>query len=368
MTNEFHLVLYRKYRPQNFSEVIGQPHITEPLKKAVSLGKIGHSYLFSGPKGTGKTSMARILAKAANCETRGLAHEPCNKCVSCEEIILGNSLDLVELDAASNRGIDEIRALREAVRLNPFKSKYRIYIIDEVHMLTKEAFNALLKTLEEPPRHTIFILATTEREKIPETILSRCEQYNFKKMSEELTRLSLKTILEKEKIKIGDWALSALSILADGSLRDAHSKLEQVLNFEKKEISDDEVREFFGVPKENLVLEFIEAIILKNTEKTMEISRTVSEKAHDQKLFIKLILRNLRFIMLSLLSPATERDIMTRTSKKELAFIKEIKQKTNVPEIENLLKIFLDAYMSPLHFHFPELPLEMALAEIFKKK
>lgn len=367
MNNNFHLVLYRKYRPQNFSEVVGQNHITEMLKKSVSSNRISHSYLFSGPKGTGKTSIARILAKAVNCGAK-TDYEPCNTCVSCNEITNGNSLDLIEIDAASNRGIDEIRALKEAVRLNPLKSKYRVYIIDEVHMLTKEAFNALLKTLEEPPQHNIFILATTERDKIPETITSRCEQFKFKKMSDENVKFSLKNILEKEKIKIGEEALNMLAILADGSLRDAHSKLEQCLNFEKKEIQDFEVRNFFGLPAETQVENFLKSIILKNSDEAVKIAREIQKDEIDTRLFIKLILRSLRFLMLLLLSPLVENEIKNLTSEKNLEFIKMLKSRTNISETENLLRIFLDAYLSPVYSYFPELPLEMALAEIFKQQ
>lgn len=364
--SNFHLVLYRKYRPQNFNEIIGQNHITEILKKAVASNKISHSYLFSGPKGTGKTSMARILAKAVNCETRGekTEYEPCNNCISCSEVIQGNSLDLIEIDAASNRGIDEIRALKEAVRLNPLKSKYKIYIIDEVHMLTKEAFNALLKTLEEPPRHAIFILATTEFEKIPETIISRCEQYKFKKMTDDFVKFSLKKIAENEKIKIEEGALTMLAILAEGSLRDAHSLLEQMLDFEKQEITDSDVRAFFGLPKETATRDFIKSLIEKDFSSAFKISSDVQKEGSDPRIFIKLILRNLRFLMMLLISPAMENDIKQLASGNKIEFIKNLKSKTNILEIENMLKIFLNAYSSPLFSHFPELPLEMAIAEI----
>lgn len=366
--SNFHLVLYRKYRPQNFNEVMGQSHITEILKKAVSVNKISHSYLFSGPKGTGKTSMARILAKAVNCETRdnNTEYEPCNKCASCEETTNGKSLDLIEIDAASNRGIDEIRALREAARLNPLKSKYRVYIIDEVHMLTKEAFNALLKTLEEPPRHIIFILATTEFDKIPETIISRCEQYKFKKMTDDIVKLSLKKIADNEKIKIEEGALTILSILAEGSLRDAHSKLEQMLDFEKREITDLNIRAFFGLPKETATRDFIESLIEKDFNGAFKIASDIQKEGVDSKIFIKLVLRNLRFLMIMLISPIMENEIKQITTEKEIEFIKNLKSKTNVLEIENMIKVFLNAYSSTLFSHFPELPLEMALAEISK--
>ncbi len=221
-----YLALYRKWRPQTFDEIVGQTHISIPIGRALSEDRLAHAYLFSGPRGTGKTSLAKILAKAVNCE-HPLGVNPCNECKNCQEITSGASMDVYEIDAASNRGIEEIRALRESVRSLPSVCKKKVYIIDEVHMLTKEAFNALLKTLEEPPSHVLFILATTEPEKIPLTILSRCQRYEFRRISAEDIKKHLLKIAEADEFSLTDEAADLLSVRAEGGLRDALSLLDQ---------------------------------------------------------------------------------------------------------------------------------------------
>ncbi len=221
-----YLALYRKWRPQTFDEIVGQTHISIPIGRALSEDRLAHAYLFSGPRGTGKTSLAKILSKAVNCE-HPLGVNPCNECKNCQEITSGASMDVYEIDAASNRGIEEIRALRESVRSLPSVCKKKVYIIDEVHMLTKEAFNALLKTLEEPPSHVLFILATTEPEKIPLTILSRCQRYEFRRISAEDIKKHLLKIAEADEFSLTDEAADLLSVRAEGGLRDALSLLDQ---------------------------------------------------------------------------------------------------------------------------------------------
>ena len=241
-----YMALYRKWRPQDFSDLIGQEHISETLSNAISTGKVAHAYLFSGPRGTGKTSTAKILAKALNCE-HGPTPTPCNQCVCCQKINDGSFMDVFEIDAASNRGIDEIRDLRETVKFAPVDGKYKVYIIDEVHMLTTEAFNALLKTLEEPPSHVVFILATTEVHKVPITIQSRCQRYDFKRITKDDILKRLVMITDEMGLNADKDALSIIAIQADGGMRDALSLLDQCLAFTKDELTVTQVRKVLGL-------------------------------------------------------------------------------------------------------------------------
>lgn len=276
------MVLYRKYRPQKFADLVGQEEIVKTLLAQLSSGKIAHGYLFAGPRGTGKTSTARILAKAVNCEvyrsseivhrgklpindqrsTINVYGEPCNKCAACKAITDGSYLDLIEIDAASNRGIDEIRDLREKIRLSPVAGRFKVYIIDEVHMLTTEAFNALLKTLEEPPAHAIFILATTEQHKLPKTILSRLSRFNFKRAKTADIAEAVNIIAKKEKIKLEEDAEMAIARVADGSFRDALTLLDQLWASDK-EITKQDVQSIAKVGGDNLTLEFINLLFAR---------------------------------------------------------------------------------------------------------
>lgn len=244
--------LYRKFRPQRFGEVVGQEHIRTALGSALKTDRLTHAYIFSGPRGTGKTSFARLLAKAVNCLNPVDQFEPCNTCLNCQEITQGTALDVVEIDAASNRGIDEIRDLRDKVGYAPTKTKFKVYIIDEVHMLTKEAFNALLKTLEEPPGHVIFILATTELHKVPETILSRCQRYQFHRASPEELVALLTDIAAKEKMKLDSAALELIAERAEGSFRDALTLLGNIATT-STELNVTELRTLLGLPPSTVI-------------------------------------------------------------------------------------------------------------------
>jgi len=260
----------RKYRPQNFDEIVGQDHICITLKNAIKNNRIGHAFLFTGSRGIGKTSTARILAKTLNCKSPR-EYNPCNECTNCIEITEGRSLDVFEIDGASNRGIDQVRDLRESVRYPPTNSKYKIYIIDEVHMLTKEAFNALLKTIEEPPPHVVFIFATTEPTKIPATILSRCLRFDFHRIPVQLMVEQLKKIVKEEMLNIDDDILLLIAKKADGSLRDAESLLDQVVSFSNKSPSIVEVQKILGIIDSSYFFKASKAILDNNLSQLVKI-------------------------------------------------------------------------------------------------
>lgn len=269
--------LYRKWRSQNFAEIVGQPVIVQTLKNAILGNRISHAYLFTGPRGTGKTSTARILAKSLNCK-EGPTPSPCGKCESCDKIKNGHSVDVIEIDAASNRGIDEIRELRERVRFTPLEGRYKVYIIDEVHMLTSEAFNALLKTLEEPPSHAIFILATTEIQKVPATIASRCQRLDFSRIKLAEITEHLKEIAKTEGYQADPKALDLIARSAEGGMRDAISLLDQAISFSGKEISYDNVVTLLGTADEELLFGFAEAIAEGNDSKVLELIKAGVEE------------------------------------------------------------------------------------------
>ncbi len=258
-----HRVISLRYRPQDFDELTGQSHVVLSLKGAIKSGRIGHAFLFSGPRGVGKTTAARIFAKSLNCAEGPTVH-PCQKCQSCREIALSRSIDVIEVDGASNRGIDEIRNLREAVQYSPLHGKHKIYIIDEVHMLTDQAFNALLKTLEEPPPSVKFIFATTNPGKVPQTILSRCERFAFKRLSVKEICSRLKSITDKENISITDKALHYIALRAEGSIRDGESVLEQLVSFVEGKIAEDDVFKLIGFLSSEFYFDFMQKIVKGN--------------------------------------------------------------------------------------------------------
>ena len=258
--------LYRKFRPINFSEMVGQEHITRTLRNQIISNRVGHAYLFNGGRGTGKTSAAKILARAINC-LNPIDGEPCNECEICRGALNGSLTDIVEMDAASNNSVEDIRSIREEINFLPTKAKYRVYIIDEVHMLSTGAFNALLKTLEEPPEHVKFILATTEPQKLPATILSRCQRFDFKRISNEDIIKRLKIVCNESKIEITEGALNIIAVLAEGAMRDALSILERCVQDGENKIDEDKIKDLVGIPKLTYVHDIIKALLEYNLEK-----------------------------------------------------------------------------------------------------
>jgi DNA polymerase III subunit gamma/tau len=281
-----YLSLYRKWRPMDFDDVLGQDDTVQVLKNTILLNRISHAYLFCGPRGTGKTSCARIFAKSLNCE-KGPTPKPCQICPNCEQISKGNSLDILEIDAASNRGIENIRELRERVRLLPVQGKYKIYIIDEVHMLTGEAFNALLKTLEEPPSHTVFIMATTEPHKLPATIISRCQRFDFRRIPPSVIAEKLKKEAEDEKILIDERALTRIAEAAEGSMRDAESILDQLLSYSDKSLNEANVLSLLGRSNTKKLKEYLDCLIHQPYEDLFNFIETLMIDGIDLMQFSK---------------------------------------------------------------------------------
>ncbi|MEN6469788.1 MAG: DNA polymerase III subunit gamma/tau [Smithella sp.] len=292
-----YLVLARKFRPQTFDDVAGQEPVVRTLSNAIGQGRIGHAFLFAGPRGVGKTSVARILAKSLNCE-KGPTATPCNKCPNCIEITDGNSMDVREIDGASNRGIDEIRELRENVKFAPAASRYKIYIIDEVHMLTREAFNALLKTLEEPPGHVIFIFATTENHKVPATILSRCQCYDFRRISQSEIAANLGKVSEAEGITISPTALSWVAEAGDGSMRDAQSIFDQVISYAGLTISDEDVEDILGLADRKYLYRLSESVLAHDAGSCLTILAEAYLAGIDMKHFYAMLLKHFRNLLL----------------------------------------------------------------------
>jgi DNA polymerase-3 subunit gamma/tau len=353
-----YLVLARKWRPQVFEEVVGQRPITQTLQNAISQNRVAHAFLFTGARGVGKTSTARILAKALNCE-QGPRINPCNQCTSCQEISSGTSMDVIEIDGASNRGIDEIRELRENVRYTPAKSRYKIYIIDEVHMLTREAFNALLKTLEEPPPHIIFIFATTEPHKIPATILSRCQRYDFKRIPMREILGSLKKIVDEEKVQISQRALLSITQESEGSLRDAQSLLDQVISYGGKEIRDEDIVEVLGLIDRKILNDTIEAIADRNPERCMEMIERVYHYGVDLQHFCRELLQYLRHLILIKVSQHPEG--LMELLEEEMEILKKQADKFEFDQLNHLFNLLLKGEGEMAQSTFPRTMLEMTL-------
>src|SRR4030043_2213774 len=350
--------LYRKYRPATFSEVIGQKHVVQTLQNAVKSGRIGQAYLFAGPRGTGKTSIARIFAKTVNCadlvgEERAATKssirrsdakadssnksEPCLRCDSCKTILDGRALDIIEIDAASHTGVDNIRELRETVRLPPSSLKYKVYIIDEVHMLSGGAFNALLKTLEEPPSHVIFILATTEVHKIPETILSRVQRFDFTRLTIEEIIKRLEEIARLEKVKVDHEALEIIAVSSEGGMRNAESLLGQIIALEDKKITVKEVKFLIGTISEKELVDFVGTIIEKNIPETFSKIGALRESGIDFKNFGKSLLNYLRQMLVLKINPELGKKLSYELTKERLEKINNQIDNIELTEILDLI-------------------------------
>ncbi len=340
-----HKTLYTKYRPQSFKDVLGQEHITDVLKSSVSLGNIAHAYLFFGSRGTGKTTVARILSKEIGTQED----------------------DLYEIDAASNTSVDDIRALNDAVHILPFHSKYKIYILDEVHMLSKSAFNALLKTLEEPPSHVIFILATTEMHKVPETVISRCEVYTFKKPTQALLKEMVLKTSKAEGVTLEPSAADLIALLGDGSFRDTHGTLQKVIHSSKdSKISVEEVEKVTGAPKAKIVNDVIESIAQKDLEKGLEAIDLAMKQNVDMTIFISMIITKVRAILIARYSKNMLEKIKESLTESDFKFITDLSSQTNSTISSQLLLKLLDAHIMVGKSYAPNVPLEILLFELGK--
>ena len=365
------LVLYRKYRPQTFAEIVGQEHVVRTLTNAISSGMISHAYLFAGPRGSGKTTVARLLAKAVNCQKRKNGEfEPCNQCSSCQEIMAGRALDLIEIDAASHRGIDEIRDLKEVIGFVPSKLKYKVFVIDECQQLTKEAANALLKTLEEPPSHAIFVLATTEVHKMIPTIISRCQRFDFRKLTSPEIIKKLEFICQKEKIKVEKHVLELIASNSEGSIRDAEGFLDQVFTYSgalnKPRIEIDDVKNLLGLVDINLVSQLVDFISQKDKAGAINFLNQVLEKGKDPQEFIKALIDYLHRMLILKIDLSLINPLMDGFTKEEQEKIRNQAEKLKEGDLRLFLKLFLEAENKTKYSSIPQLPLELAIVEVIE--
>jgi len=361
-----YLIYARKYRPKTFDEMIGQKAVVQTLKNAIKNNRVAQAYIFSGMRGVGKTTAARIFAKALNCQ-HGPTPTPCNKCEFCKSVDEDRSVDVLEIDGASNRGIEEVRSLREGVKYKPIHSRNKVIIIDEVHMLTREAFNALLKTLEEPPSHTVFIFATTEFHKVPATIISRCQHFEFKKISQRDIVNHLLDITQKEKIEISPAGLNLIAEAADGSLRDAQSLLDQAVAFSGEVINDEDLKEILGTISREILFEFSSMIMGEKADSVFPLVDRLIERGFDLRYFYKELIQHFRNLLLvkSIEGPQE----LIPLSEEEIDNLKKEAQKASAEEILRYLSVLQQGEPGLKYSSHPRIYFEVLLVKLchFKK-
>ena len=356
-----YLVLARKWRPQTFDEVVGQEHVTRTLRNAITSGRVAHAFLFTGPRGVGKTTTARLLAKALNCETGPIA-EPCNTCSNCVEITAGTALDVLEIDGASHTGVDNIRDLTEGVQYRPVKSRFRVVIIDEVHMLSNAAFNALLKTLEEPPLHVKFIFATTESHKILATISSRCQRYDFKRIALRELIHKLRTIAERESLTVDDRGLALLAREADGSLRDAESLLDQVVAWSSGTVTEQTVQEALGVADRQALFRLAEVVLTQNPAAALRVAGDLYQHGYDPRRLCHDLLEHFRNLVLVKVNP--ELASLADLPDHEIAEVRQQATHRSLEDLQRLFTITLRAEEDVSKTVYTQLVVEMLLVKL----